>query len=284
MRIGIIPHLKKPKALEATRGLLGWLQSRGVVCLLHPEVATALGRDDLSFGSEDPGKIMDAAVVLGGDGALLNAARLLIGTGLPILGVNMGHLGFLTEIRLGDLYPAMERLLSGKYGIEERMMIEARVNRKGREVGGFVGLNDAVITKGAFARMIRLKTYVDQEYIGSYPADGIIVASPTGSTAYSLSAGGPIVNPRVETLIVTLICPHTLYARSLVISADEFVRVIVVAGHEEIMLTVDGQIGFPLCNNDEVVVGRSAHRTRLVKLKGRSFYEVVRTRLTEGKF
>ncbi|MGE5584285.1 MAG: NAD(+)/NADH kinase [Bacillota bacterium] len=283
MRIGLITHLGKHAAVDAAKELLRFLQTRGVEVLLDPESAREFDRPGMSFGEIAIGEKIDLAVVLGGDGALLNAARRLAGSEVPILGVNVGHLGFLTEVELPDIYEAIDRVLAGRYAVEGRMMLRAQVTRAARGiVGEFVGLNDVVVTKGAFARMIRLKTYIGPNFIGTYPADGAIVASPTGSTGYSLSAGGPIVDPVIDTLIVTFICPHTLAARSFVASKSDTVRIVVSAPSEEVMLTVDGQVGFRLENRDEVLVEAATTRTRLVKLGRRSFYEVLRTRLAEG--
>ncbi|HHY97307.1 MAG TPA: NAD(+)/NADH kinase [Firmicutes bacterium] len=282
-KIGLIPHLGKKDALSTTRKLMEWISEMGGQALVDPQTAEFFGMRELSFGTKDVGKKIDLAIVLGGDGALLAASRDLAGTGVPILGVNVGHLGFLTEVDLSGLKDALSKLLSGRYSVEDRMMLEAGVIRDGEEIERFIGLNDAVITKGAFARMIRLETYIDAHYIGTYPADGVIVATPTGSTAYSLSAGGPIVNPCVRTLIVTFICPHTLFARSIVAAEDESVRVVVSATHEEVMLTMDGQVGFKLANKDEVVVRRAAAITKLVRLGEWNFYEVLRARLAEGR-
>lgn len=283
MRIGLITHLGKHAAVDAAKELLRFLPARGVQVLLDPDSAREFGLADLSFGEDAIGEKLDLAVVLGGDGALLNAARRLAGSEVPILGVNVGHLGFLTEVELPDLYDALDRVLTGRYTMEERMMLRAQVTRASKgAVGDFIGLNDVVVTKGAFARMIRLKTYIGPNFIGTYPADGAIVASPTGSTGYSLSAGGPIVDPVIDTLILTFICPHTLAARSFVASRKDTVRIIVSAPNEEVMLTVDGQVGFRLENRDEVLVEAATTKTRLVKLGRRSFYEVLRTRLAEG--
>ncbi len=283
MRIGVITHLGKRAAVDAAKDLLRFLPTRGAKVLLDPDSAGAFGLDGLSFGDENVFDRIDVAVVLGGDGALLNAARRLAGTEIPILGVNVGHLGFLTEVELPDMHDALDRVLAGRYTVEERTMLRARVTRVSKEVvGDFIGLNDVVVTKGAFARMIRLEAYIGSNFIGTYPADGAIVASPTGSTGYSLSAGGPIVDPVIDTLILTFICPHTLAARSFVASRKDAVRVIVSAPSEEVMLTVDGQVGFRLQNRDEVLVEAAATRTVLVKLGRRSFYEVLRTRLAEG--
>lgn len=281
MKIGLFPHMGKKKAVSMAREIARWLMGRGVGVALPPEAARALDLPLLSeTGPRGLASEIDVAVTLGGDGALLYTARALVGTGLPILGINVGHLGFLTEVEADRAYEALERLLQKGYDIEERMMVEARVVRSGEEIAQFVGLNDAVITKGSFARMIRLVTYVEGNHIGTYPADGVIFATPTGSTAYSLSAGGPIVNPQVESFIITYICPHTLFARSFVVSHRESSRVVVVAPNEEAMLTVDGQVGYPLKDGDEVLIRKADYKTRLIKLSGRNFYELLRSRFS----
>ena len=284
MRFGLIVHLGKDIAISTANDLAKTLPGRGVQVFLDPETADYLDLPEASFGDQDLAGKLDVVVVLGGDGALLNAARRLAGTSLPILGVNVGHLGFLTEVELKGMGNALDRILSGRYQVEERMMVHAEVRRGGKGVvGEFIGLNDVVVTKGAFARMIRLDTYVGASLIGTYPADGVIVASPTGSTGYSLSAGGPIVNPAMNMLILTFICPHTLGARSFVVSPEDDVRVVLQAQNEDVMLTIDGQVGFGLEHQDEVVVKPAVPKTYLIKLGNRDFYEVLKTRLAEGK-
>lgn len=284
MRFGLIVHLGKDIAISTANDLVKTLPGRGVQVFLDPETADYLDLPEASFGDQDLAGKLDVVVVLGGDGALLNAARRLAGTSLPILGVNVGHLGFLTEVELKGMDNALDRILSGRYEVEERMMVHAEVRRGGKGVvGEFIGLNDVVVTKGAFARMIRLDTYVGSSLIGTYPADGAIVASPTGSTGYSLSAGGPIVNPVMNMLILTFICPHTLGARSFVVSPEDDVRIVLEAQNEDVMLAIDGQVGFALEHRDEVVVKPAVPKTYLIKLGNRDFYEVLKTRLAEGK-
>ncbi|NLS45170.1 MAG: NAD(+)/NADH kinase [Firmicutes bacterium] len=284
MKLGLIVHLGKDIAVSAAKNLLTDLPGRGIEVFLDPETAEHFNFPEASFGEKELKRKLDMVVVLGGDGALLNAARSLAGTGLPILGVNVGHLGFLTEVELEGLNNAFDRILSGDYEVEERMMIRAEVRRRSTGIAGeFIGFNDVVITKGAFARMIRLDAYVNSSLIGTYPADGAIVASPTGSTGYSLSAGGPIVDPSMSTLILTFICPHILGARSFVVSSEDDIRIVLSAQNEEVMLTIDGQVGFNLKHEDEVIVRSAAEKTYLIKLGYRDFYEVLKTRMAEGK-
>ncbi len=280
--IGIIINLEKSNVLAVAGQIADWLEQHGkrvLVSGVSPEMMPGRIRP---CSEEDLTREAQCIIVLGGDGTLLNSARTVAAHGIPLFGVNLGQLGFLTEIELPDLTPALEKLISGRYKIEERMMIQAAVLRNGLEISRFYALNDAVITKGAFARLVRLKTFVNDEYVDVYPADGLIISTPTGSTAYSLSAGGPLVVPNLELMIVTPICPHTLYARPLVIDRESIVRVELLATQAEVMLTIDGQSGFQLIPRDQVVVQKAPFNAKFMKLKQRSFYEILREKLTEG--
>ena len=210
---------------------------------------------------------------------MLRAARKAAQHDLPLLGVNVGHLGFLTELETDNLELALAAIINKEYKIEERMLISSRVIREQQVVASYHALNDAVIARGTFARIIQLQTFVDEQPVVNYQADGLIVATPTGSTAYSLSAGGPIVEPQVECLIITPICPHTLAARSVVVSHDSVVKVLIEATHKDIMLTIDGQIGFPLQSRDVIEVVKADIKAKFVKLHGRNFFTILNNRL-----
>lgn len=281
-RAGIYPNLEKPGALDVTARLVNWLEDRGIGPLLPREVADLLGRPDL--GGEVPAWARDAEflVVLGGDGTLLQAARAVAQAETPILGVNLGHLGFLTEVEVPQLWDVLPRILSGDFEVEERMMLRTRVLRAGREAARFLALNEVVISKGVFARLIQLELFIGGCLVEDYWSDGLIIATPTGSTAYSLSAGGPIVSPQLEVLVITPICPHTLSARSLVISHHEQVRVRAWATHREMAVTIDGQRGYRLEPGDELEVSKAVETARLIRQRGWSFYEVLRRKLKEG--
>jgi len=282
MNIGIIPNLKKEAAREITDKMIAWLQERGVgVWLLH-EHAILSEHAELGRFEHELAELADCLVVLGGDGTLLNTARVFAPAGIPILGVNLGKLGFLTEIEIPELFWGLSRFLSGQYRLDERMMLKAKVFRGGRFVEEFLALNEAVITKGVLARMIRLSVYIDETYVDTYLADGLILATPTGSTAYSLSAGGPLVTPNINTLVMTPICPHTLYMRSLLLPEEGKVKVFVEADHNETMLTIDGQYGYTLQAEDEIVVTKADCATKLVRLSNRNFYEVLHQKLKGG--
>jgi NAD+ kinase len=205
------------------------------------------------------------------------------GSGIPILGVNFGSLGFLTEVTLDELYPSLDAALSGRAHVEERLMLRARTTREGRVFSTALALNDVVITKGARSRMIDLSVHVGDQFVTRVKADGLIVATPTGSTAYNLAAGGPIVQPSVDALIVTPIAPHTLTNRPIVIPSTSEVRVRpVMEERDEVFVTFDGQEGFELKAGDEVAVGRADATLRLIKPSTRSYFEVLRTKLKWG--
>lgn len=267
MKIGIIPHTGKPVAMDLTEELVRYLQGRGVgfEVITHPSLANVV-----SF---------DIVIVLGGDGTLLNAARLTSQVQVPIFGVNVGHLGFLTEVETDGIFPAMEKLLSGDYTLEERMLIAASINRDGSEIANYVALNDFVVTRGTFARIVDLSIFVDAQHVTDYSADGVIVSTPTGSTAYSLSAGGPIIDPLLECVCITPICAHSLASRSVVTSAEAEVSVHLNNVSEEVMFTIDGQHGFPLQTGDHVTIHRAEKRALFVKLSGRGFFQVLHSRL-----
>lgn len=276
-RIGIWPNLDKQQAEALTRQLCHWLGERGVETLLTPQGAAALGLPETGVEPGDPvwGEVQ-FVVVLGGDGTLLHAARTLARHNRPLMGVNLGHLGFLTEVEVPDLYPALTAFLSGRFVIDERTTLHARVVREGVAVQDLRALNDVVITKGPFARLVSLETFVDDAYVTTYPADGLILSTPTGSTAYSLSAGGPVASPSLDVIILTPICPHSFFDRSIILGGGARVRVRIRAEHRETLLTVDGQEGFQLEDGDEIQVEANPDRIGLMRRPEWNFYHVLR--------
>lgn len=280
-RFGLMPHTGKGKALEVARQTLQHLETAGARVVLEPDAARAVGRADLSLTTDQWGDL-DAVVVLGGDGALLRAARMMTRCTTPMLAVNVGHLGFLTELDHEQLFEALPRLIAGEFTVETRMMLSARLFRQSGVVAEVVALNDVVITRGTFARIIRIETKVNDELVFDYSGDGMIVATPTGSTGYSLSAGGPIVNPLVDSIILTPICPHALAARSVVVRADEEVSVRVTASHADMMMTIDGQVGYGVSSGDLIHLGRAPQPVRLVRFGPDRFYRELRERLGQG--
>lgn len=280
--VGLVVNLQKEKVAGLVEEIVAWLGNRGILVTMPAEAARKLGRPELGLTIEEMIRDAECILVLGGDGTILSSARMSAASGVPVLGINLGHLGFLSEIDIPDIIPGLEKLINGEIYVEERMMLQSVVIRNGREIEKSIGLNDAVITKGAFARLILLKTNIDREHIGTYPADGLIVASPTGSTAYSLSAGGPVVTPEMELMLITPICPHSLWARPLVISSQSTVSVELLSENAEVMLTMDGQHGFRLQKNDLVTITKAPFLAKFIRLKNRNFFSVLHTKLSEG--
>jgi NAD+ kinase len=233
-------------------------------------------------GPVDPAALdgVDLAVSLGGDGTLLACARMVAERGVPILAVNMGDFGFITEVSRSELFDAWEKFLAGELGTSERLMFSATVRRDGVEIASFTGLNDAVISTLGISRMIRLKVFLSNTDVGRYRADGVIVATPTGSTAYSMAAGGPILYPEMDAFILTPICPFTLSNRPTVVPASEILRIEVEDPQKtEVALTVDGQVSLTLAPRDCVLIRRAAKKALIVRSDKRGFYEVMRTKL-----
>lgn len=249
--------------------------------LVNREAASLAGEAGRPVAEADLEERAEVLVVLGGDGTILHGARLAAGR-VPVLGVRVGGFGFLAEVNLEELPVAAGRLAAGAYEVEERMMLQADVEREGVRLQRFLALNDAVVAKSGVARVLRLTAWVNDELLASYPADGLIIASPTGSTAYSLSAGGPVVHPRVEVIIITPISPHTFNARSVIVSRDDRVAVEVSPGTLGARLTVDGQVDHPIEAGDRVVVRRAEQTTKLVRLARTSFYSILQAKLAWG--
>ena len=248
---------------------------------LDEEAARAIGYDK-PVEREHAGEGATFIIVLGGDGTLLSVSRNLKGRDVPILGVNLGGLGFLTEISLEELPFMIDQTAKGHYKVSKRVMLDVSVRRAGVEVFEFAILNDAVITKDALARIIDIETYVDDEYLTTYKADGLILSTATGSTGYSLSAGGPILYPSLKNIVMTPISPHMLTNRPIILSQDVTVRATLKSKDERVVLTLDGQIGFPLEYGDEVVAKESRHVVKLIK-SSKSYFDILRTKLKWGE-
>ncbi len=271
-----------PQARDLLAGALRILDQRGAAVRMNAAGAAVANRPDLAVSDAAVVEDGDLLVVLGGDGTILAAARLAAGR-VPILGVNMGGFGFLAEVALTDLPAAIDRVVAGASIIDERTMLSAEIAGGGGARLRCLALNDMVVAKTGVARLVRVATWVNGEHLSTYPADGVIVATPTGSTAYSLSAGGPIVHPQVDVIVVTPICPHTLTARPVVVSGAATVAVEPLEAGEDIRLSVDGQESFPLRAGERVIVRQAPARTRLVRLREPSFYSILRTKLAWGE-
>lgn len=236
-----------------------------------------------TFEIEHVGEGADFILVLGGDGTLLSAARYVREKEVPILGVNLGGLGFLTEISVDELSDMLSLCLKGDYTVSRRTMLDAVVKREGDEIFALTVLNDAVITKDALARIIDIETYVDDQYLATFKADGLILSTPTGSTGYSLAAGGPILYPSLSHIVLTPICPHMLTNRPIILPEEVAVRVRLRSPEERVILTLDGQVGFPLEYGDEVVVRTSPFKVNLIRSASKGYFEILRTKLLWGE-
>lgn len=222
---------------------------------------------------------IDLVIVVGGDGTILRAARDLAHWNIPLLGINVGHKGFLAEIEVEQMDRYLQYVAAGQYGFRERMMLEAVVRRENEMLERYLALNDIIVSRGPFSRIIKLDAYIDNEFLESYSGDGLIVSSPTGSTGYSLSAGGPIVNPSLELLVITPICPHSFYNRSVIVTGSEKIELRVGSGQTQVVLTADGQVGFALEKGDSVFVCRAEQKVRLVHFADNSFYRLLHQKL-----
>ena len=287
-RIGIIAKQNKPEAAPIVKNLVEWLQPKKIEVYIEKGmeklIASPLTRPHLnSVGREEIPAHAEVIIVLGGDGTLLSVARLVGDREVPILGVNLGGLGFLTEITLEELYRVLERVVQGDFVTDERVVLNASVIRRGERMAEFIVLNDAVVNKGALARIIDLETTINGEYLTTFKSDGLILSTPTGSTAYNLSAGGPIVYPSLHCIIITPICPHTLTNRPIMIPDDVEIRIALKTKQQEVILTLDGQQGFTLEFEDVVEVRKAEGHILLIKSPYRHYFEVLREKLKWGE-
>lgn len=280
-KIGIISKPRKKDAGHILSHLVKWLKEKGTEPLMDQETG-ALIDVETHYTRQDIATLSEFIIVLGGDGTLLSVARLIGERGTPILGVNLGSLGFLTEVTLDEMYPLLDEILTGEMIIDERGMLETSIQREGKEVARYTVLNDVVINKGALARMIMMETRVDGRYLNTYRADGLIISTPTGSTAYSLSAGGPIVYPTVRAIIISPICPHTLTNRPIVLPEDVTIEVTLLTENEDVLVTLDGQEGHPLQYMDTIIVRKAKGTTRLILSPKKDYYQILRQKLRWG--
>lgn len=278
--IGIFTNSQKDPGYVFTEVLIRNLAEMGATVIVPEAVIGLIG---FSHASVKPGNIpegSDIVICLGGDGTFLKTARMAYKTGIPILGINLGRIGFLTDIDKNDIKTAAKCVISNDYKLEERMMLDLEITRDGEIIGNDTALNDVVISRGALSRIIHVKTFINDTFVDVFPGDGLIVSSPTGSTAYSLSAGGPIVVPDTEIIIITPICPHILYTRSFVTDSSRVIRAIVEEDCEhEAMVTVDGQKGYEIRGGDVITIRNSRHRTKLIKCGSNNFFSILRNKI-----
>jgi NAD+ kinase len=287
-RIGIVLKPNQPDALRTVCELVTWLNERNIKLVGTPE----LERDRIENETgcpvdqaprEDLAANVDLILVLGGDGTMIATARMLGDREVPVLGVNYGGLGYLAEFRIEELYQALESILAGNFRLDKRVMLGVELRRGGELITQNRVLNDVVINKSALARIIQIEAYLNQRFVNSFRADGLIISTPTGSTAYNLSAGGPVIFPSMNAVVITPICPFTLSNRPIVVPDDATIELLLKTDQEEVTLTLDGQVGFSLNVEDCVVIRKSSVTFNLVQPSNRNYFDVLRDKLRWGR-
>lgn len=287
-RIGVIVKPHQPDALETLCRLTKWLSQRGITLVGPPEIERERIEHqtgciiDVVHDSELAQQV-DLMLVLGGDGTMIATARMIGDAQVPVIGVNYGGLGYLAEFPLEELFPALDSILAGQYRVQQRLMLSVELWRGEELVTRNRVLNDVVVNKSALARIIEIEAYLNEQFVNLFRADGLIVATPTGSTAYNLSAGGPIIYPSMNAVVITPICPFTLSNRPIVVPDDSMIEVRLMTENEEVALTLDGQVGFPLQAGDRAVICKSDTAFNLVQPPTRNYFEVLRDKLKWGR-
>jgi NAD+ kinase len=287
-RVGVLIKPHQPEALKTICRLVEWLSARGIALVAGPRVDRAQIEAETgcvveTLEHEELAASVDMIVVLGGDGTMIATARMLGDREVPVLGINYGTLGYLTELRVEEMLPALEAVLAGSYRLDRRVMLAAQVFRGAEKLMHDRVLNDVVISKSALARIIEIETWINRQYVNCFRADGLIVSTPTGSTAYSLSAGGPIIYPSMNAVVITPICPHTLSNRPLVVPDEVEIELVLKTPNEEVALTLDGQVGLPLEVEDRVLIRKSRTTFNLIEADSRNYFEVLRGKLRWGR-
>jgi len=280
-RLGLILKRHDSRLAGIIADIVPWLKSRGIGVFMDQTSAERYRTTENAVPPEELASQVDVVAVFGGDGTFLYAARMVAATGVPIMGVNLGSLGFLTEVKLEEMHGAFEGLIAGTYQVEERALLEVELVRENRVLARYLALNDAVINKGTLARIVEIEVTVNAQLVTLTRSDGLIISTPTGSTAYSLSAGGPIVHPTLEAFIITPICPHTLTNRPVVVP-DKAVLDVALRRGSGVMLTLDGQVGMPLVQGDSLKVRKAAASVRIVQPAGSTFFKLLREKLKWG--
>ena len=287
-RIGIVLKPHQPAALETVCELVEWLNKRDITLVGGPEIEREriehkTGCAVSEVAHQDLAGNVDLILVLGGDGTMIAAARLVGDLEVPVLGVNYGGLGYLAEFRIEELYLGLESILAGNFRLDKRVMLSIELQRHDQTVSKHRVLNDVVINKSALARIIEIEAYLNNHFVNSFRADGLIVSTPTGSTAYNLSAGGPVVFPSMNAVVITPICPFTLSNRPIVVPDDATIELLLKTDQEEVTLTLDGQVGFALKLDDRVVIRKSNVTFNLVQPSNRNYFDVLRDKLRWGR-
>jgi NAD+ kinase len=287
-RIGIVLKPNQPDALRTVCELVTWLDKRGLTLVGTPEIER--GRIQAETGCaveetppEELAANVDLILVLGGDGTMIATSRMLADHEVPVLGVNYGGLGYLAEFRIEELYQALESILSGNFRLDKRVMLDVELRRKDELITRNRVLNDVVINKSALARIIEIDAHLNEHFVNSFRADGLIISTPTGSTAYNLSAGGPVIFPSMNAVVITPICPFTLSNRPIVVPDVATIELLLKTDQEEVTLTLDGQVGFSLKVEDRVVIRKSSVTFNLVQPSNRNYFDVLRDKLRWGR-
>jgi NAD+ kinase len=287
-RIGIVLKPHQPEALKTICELVVWLAERNITLVGGPEIEREriehqTGCPVHQLETEQIAAGVDLILVLGGDGTMIATARMVGDQEVPVLGVNYGGLGYLAEFRIEELYTALESILSGNYRLDHRVMLAVELKRGDAPLQSSRVLNDVVINKSALARIIQIDAYLNRQFVNSFRADGLIVSTPTGSTAYNLSAGGPVIFPSMNAVVITPICPFTLSNRPIVVPDDAEIELLLKTDNEEVALTLDGQVGFPLKVEDRVTIRKSRTTFNLIQPMNRNYFDVLRDKLRWGR-
>ncbi|MDR2529288.1 MAG: NAD(+)/NADH kinase [Synergistaceae bacterium] len=281
-KLGMIINAQKPEAVEMSRRLLRWAREAGVPLLLPQHEAAVLSDEGLS--DEEWLKAAEVAIVVGGDGTFLRAGRYVLEAGIPLYGVNLGHLGFLASGKPEDAEKDLERIVNGDYALVERFLLRCALFRDGAPVHTIHALNDVVLTKNAIARLLRIEVRFNEKFFGVLPADGVIISSPTGSTAYALSAGGPILPPHMQSMLLVPICAHTLYSRPILAAPEDTITLSLRSGARDVTLTQDGQLAYEVLTGDSLNISLSKdRRIRTISMPGRTFLDLVQEKLGWGQ-
>jgi len=287
-RIGVVVKPHQPDALETLCRLTSWLNEHGIALVGLPEIERERIEHETGCAvtvvdDTDIAKQVDLMLVLGGDGTMIATARMVADTELPVMGVNYGGLGYLAEFPIEELFPALEAILRGEYQVQQRVMLSVEMWRGDELTTRNRVLNDVVVNKSALARIIEIEAYLNRQFVNSFRADGLIVATPTGSTAYNLSAGGPIIFPSMNAVVITPICPFTLSNRPIVVPDDSVIEIRLMTRNEEVALTLDGQVGLPMQAGDRVTIRKSKAAFNLVQPPNRNYFDVLRNKLKWGR-
>jgi len=280
--VAIVSKPEKPELATIVAELLSWLRQHQYQVVVDAETAPHAPGVEITPREQMASRPLSFVIVLGGDGTLLAAARCVARAGIPVLGVNLGSLGFLTEVPLEELYPTLEGIDAGRYNVETRSMVHCEVLRAGSSLAAYDALNDVVMGKATISRLNHCDVYIDGEFVSAYKTDSLIVSTPTGSTAYSLAAGGPIVMPTVDALIVTPVAAHSLTHRPLVVPKSSRIEIVISTGAEQAYLSVDGQVGMPIHDGDRIYCSNSQQQVKLLRIRG-TFFDVLRAKLKWGQ-